>query len=359
MPREAGTVVSEVLFSGALTSGPRVAEFEQRLGAFIGNPLVLSTADISSTLTLALFMAGVRPGGIVLASPLSCLATTSPIRNLFAEVRWCDIDISTGNIDPAEVRRYGRGASAVVAYHWAGNPIDTGELYSVAHSVGLPVVEDAGEALGASVGGRALGATGGDYTAFSFSPVRHITTVEGAAIAFSNAGEYDKALRLRHYGIDRPTFRLPDGEINPASDISVAGINTSMSEVAGALGCAQLAEAPALIARHQANGEFYDSAFAACGGVRTFRRVPGSRSAYWVYTFLAENRDALRAKFHSRGIAASSVHTRNDIYSAFGQRSVALPNVEVFDAMNLSIPCGWWVSDEDRNEIVDCVREGW
>jgi dTDP-4-amino-4,6-dideoxygalactose transaminase len=359
MPSDAAAAVSEVLFSGSLAAGPKVREFESGLSSFIGNPWVLATGDISATLTLALFMAGVRPGDTVVTSPLACLATTSPIRNLFANVRWCDIDITTGNIDPSEIARRGLGAKAVLAYHWAGNPIDTADLYSKSRAIGLPVVEDAGEAFGAKTAEGMVGATGGDYVVFSFGPVRHITTVEGAAIAFGSAGEYDRARRLRRYGIDQTTFRTGDGEINRASDIPVSGINTAMNDVAGAVGCAQLAHVDAVVGRHAANGEYYDSILSNCDGIRTFRRPDHSRSSYWVYTLLAERRDDLRAKLRERGIGASSVHLRNDIYSTFGASDVPLPNVDVFDATNLSIPAGWWVNDDDREEIVACLREGW
>jgi len=105
MPKEAHAALQEVLYSGQIANGPNVENFESLFQAYIGNPHITTTSDISSSISLCLYMAGVRPDDKVLTSPMACLATNMPIKNLFARIVWCDIDPLTGNIDPTDVEQ--------------------------------------------------------------------------------------------------------------------------------------------------------------------------------------------------------------------------------------------------------------
>ena len=360
MPPEVHAALRDVMHSGQIANGPNVARFESLLQAYIGNPYITSTGDVSSSLALCLYMAGVRPGDEVLASPMACLATNMPVKNLFARVIWCDIDPLTGNIDPADIeRQISPRTKAILVYHWAGNPADLDAITLLAKRHGLRVVEDAGEALGAEYHGCKIGATGTDFTVFSFHAIRHITTGEGAAVAFGNADDYERGRWLKRYGIHQPSFRDEWGEIDPASDIPEAGFNSYLTHLAATIGVVQMPHLPEIVRRHQANGQFYDETLHGVDGIRLLHRLPETRSAYWVYTFLAERRDDLLKHLCARGIYASQVHLRNDLYSCFGSVERELSGVDEFDTHTLSIPCGWWVTSEDREYIVDCIRGGW
>ena len=162
--------------------------------------------------------------------------------------------------------------------------------------------------------------------------------------------------RLKRYGIHQPSFRDGDGEIDPSSDISVAGWNSYMNHVAATIGVAQMEHLPRIVARHRENGLFYDRALGDIPGLTVLRRPAGARSAYWVYTFLTRERDRLLKRLRQNGIQASKVHLRNDIYSAFGSGPEDLPGVNEFSARCLSVPCGWWITDEVRSRISDMIR---
>jgi perosamine synthetase len=357
MPPNMANVMSEIIATGRIAIGPNIGKFEDLLRDYLGNPLVTATGDISNSLVLCLFLAGVLPGDDVLMSPLVCLATSCPVRNLFANIRWCDVDPATGNIDPADIsERITQKTKAIVVYHWAGNPADLDSIHTVARAHNIIVIEDAGEALGAEYHGKKIGATGSDYTVFSFYPNRHLATIDGGAIACAREEDYEKAYWLKRYGIHQPTFRCADGEINPSSDIPVAGWNLYMNHVAATIGVTQMGYLPQIIARHQANGFYYDEALDNIPGITVLRRPANSRSAYWVYTFLARNRDSLLERLRRARVSASKVHLRNDIYTAFGNGPENLPGVAEFSAHCLSIPSGWWVTDEDRTYILDLIR---
>jgi perosamine synthetase len=360
MPEEASDAIREILLSGQIAHGPNVSLFETKLQNFIGNSLVTTTKDVSTSIEMSLYMAGVRPMDEVLTSPMACLATTTPVLNLFAKVRWVDVELNTGNISPNDLEsQISASTKAILIYHWAGNPVDLDSIYLIAQKNGLKVVEDAGEALGATYHGRKIGNTGTDFTVFSFHAIRHITTCDGAAIAFREPVNYERGQWLKRYGIHQPTFRDSMGEINPASDVTDAGYNSYMNHVEATIGIIQMAYLEKIVEQHYQNGCYFDETLNDIPGISIIKRQPKSRSAYWVYTLLAERRDDLMKYLREHGVYASKVHLRNDIYSCFGPNQRNLPGVDYFDDHYLSIPSGWWVTKDDREMIGDLIRKGW
>lgn len=362
MPAAAGAALEATLASGYLAHGAKVEEFEGKLAAYTGNPRVCAMSEVSGALTLALYLAGVRPDDEVIVSPMVCLATSMPIANLFARPVWCDIDPATGMLDPRHIAGLVTPRTrAILAYHWSGDVADLGALQSVARAQRLALIEDASEAFGAEYRGMKLGNHGSDFCVYSFAAVRQITCGDGAALFCGNAADHDRARRLRRYGIHQPSFRLPSGDLNPDSDIPVAGFNTCMNNIAATIGLAQFSGVEDVVARQRANGRHYDSVLAGVPGLRLLDRRDDAVSGYWTYSLRAERRDDLMRKLHGDGIGCQRLHVRNDRYSCFAgaRRDDALPGVELFDRENLSIPCGWWLAPEERERIVACIRAGW
>ena len=362
MPSGAATALATTLASGQLALGAKVAEFERGLAGYIGNPRVSAISDVSGALTLALYIAGVRPGDEVIVSPMVCLATSMPIANLFARPVWCDVDPATGMLDPARIGGLVTPRTrAILAYHWSGDVADIEALQAVARSYGLALIEDASEAFGAEYRGRKLGNHGSEYCIYSFAAVRQITSGEGAALFCSSEQAHEQARRLRRYGIHQASFRLPSGDLNPESDIAVPGFNFCMNNIAASIGLAQLPEAASIVKRQRDNGRYYDSALAEVAGATLLSRRADAVSGYWTYSLRVERRPDLMRKLQQDGIGCQRLHVRNDGYSCFAQqrRDDALPGVDLFDRENLSIPCGWWLTHEERERVVACIRAGW
>ncbi len=359
MPESAHAALKPVLESGRLATGPQVSAFETRFAAWLGNPDVAALNDASGALTLALYQAGVRPGDEVIVSPLACSATLMPIANLFARPVWCDIDPLTGMIETGRIDGLvSEKTRAILVYHWSGDVADIAAIVAVAKKHGIKVIEDASAAFGAEYNGRRLGGES-DFTVYSFYATKHISCGEGAALLAKNADDVEAARRLRRFGIDCSSFRLPNGDLNPRFDIPVAGFNFPMNEIAAILGAEGLRHADRIVAQHRANGSFYETALAGIPGVRLLKRHKGSVSGYWTYSLLAERRDDLVRKLVSCGIGAQRLHLRNDAYSCFGGARQNLPGVDVFDALNISIPCGWWVGAEERERVAEAILSGW
>ncbi len=267
-----------------------------------------------------------------------------------------DLDPATGNIAPdAIAAAITPRTKAIVYAHWGGNPADIDRINAIGRANGLLVVEDASEALGAEHAGRRVGGHGSDVTVFSFGPVRHLTTGEGAALAFADGERAARARWLKRYGIHQPSFRRPDGEIDAGSDIPEAGLNTYMNNIAAAIGLNGLDHLDAAVQRHQANGRWFDGVFGDEPAVGRLVHRPGDVPAWWVYTVRVTDRDGLRTALRAAGIASSSLHLRNDAYSAFGDGLAQLPGVDEFSARRLCLPSGWWVSDADREQIAELV----
>ncbi len=362
MPPGAAAALESTLASGYLAHGAQVEAFERALGAYVGNPRVNAMSEISGALTLALYLAGVRPQDEVIVSPMVCLATSMPIANLFARPLWCDVDPATGMLDPARIAALVTPRTrAILAYHWSGDVADLDALQAAARTHGLKLIEDASEAFGAEYRGAKLGNHGSDFCIYSFAPVRQITAGDGAAIFCAGAQAHEQARRLRRYGIDQASFRLPSGDLNPDSDIPLPGFNSCMNNIAATLGLAQLPQAAEVVARQRANGRYYEGALASVAGLTPLARRADAVSGYWTYSLRAERRADLMRKLHEAGIGCQRLHVRNDRYTCFAaaRRDDALPGVDLFDRENLSLPCGWWLSAEERERIVACIRSGW
>ena len=362
LPHDAHLAVKATIDTGQLALGAKVAEFEKRLGRWAGAHRICGISDVSGALTLALYVAGVRPGDEVILSPMTCLATSMPVANLFATPVWCDVDAQTGMMDASLIEQLiTERTRAIIVFHWSGDVANLPELRDVAIRAGIPLIEDASEAFGAEFQGARIGRNTADFTVMSFGAVRQLTCGEGAAISTADDRTYESLQKLRRYGINSTTFRLPNGDLNPASDIPIAGFNFPMNNISATIGIEQLGNIDSIVNQYRANGEYFDKSLADIPGITLLARRIDAISGYWTYSLRAERRDDLVQKLVSNGIGSQRLHLRNDRYSCFAGSAnrFPLPGVDLFDRENLSIPCGWWIGPREREAITSCIRAGW
>ncbi|MFM9967786.1 MAG: DegT/DnrJ/EryC1/StrS family aminotransferase [Burkholderiales bacterium] len=362
LPAETSNAVKATLDSGQLAQGDTVAQFETRLAQWLGAQNLCAASDFSGALTIALYAAGVRPNDEVILSPLTCLATSMPVCNLFAKPVWCDIDPTTGMMDATHLSKLINAKTrAILVYHWSGDVADIDAIRAIAKTANIPLIEDVSESFGAEYQGAKLGAASADFSVFSFGPVRQLTCGEGAAIVAASTEQADLLAKLRRYGINKTGFRLPNGDLNPASDIPVPGFNFPMSNLSAAIGISQFDQIDANLRIYRDNGAFFHDALKNIPGVTLLHRREDAIPSYWTYSMRVARRDDLIGKLIAQGIGCQRLHLRNDHYSCFDafKSPHPLPGVEVFDGENLSIPCGWWVGEAEREKIVDCFRGGW
>jgi perosamine synthetase len=348
------TALLAVLRSGQLASGPNVAELARAFEAFLGFGHAVPTSDMSSAMTIALRLAGVGPGDEVITGPFACLSTNAPIKTSGAQVIWADMDAHTAALDSADVARLiGPKTKAVVLYHVCGYPGQAPELAAICRARGVALIEDCDNALGATLDGRPVGSFG-DYAIYSLYPNRHLHGLEGGMLVCSDPEQALRAKRLSKFGIDATSFRTPNGEINPFSDIPEIGWSAPLSNLNAAVALAQMPGLAERLDRTRRNAGALSAQLAAIPSLRMIPPLAGADPAYWVLLARSSHRDALVDGLKLEGIHASSVHLRNDRYAGFGSRR-ELPGVDAFSESVLGLPCGWWLHVDDLDRISAAV----
>ena len=364
MSTGAAAAAAEVLASGYIGQGPRVEVFEQRLQERLGTPHVATVNSGTSALHLALHLAARDGdgGGEVVTTPLTCTATNWPILANGLSLRWADVDPATCNIDVEDVaRKITPATTAVMVVHWGGYPVDLDGLNRVlddaekANGRRPVVIEDCAHAWGATYKGKPVGSHG-NYAAFSFQAIKHLTAGDGGALSLPDQDSYARAKLLRWYGIDRESERA---DFRCEADIAEWGYKFHMNDINASIGLANLDIVDTVVSRHRSNAAYFDKALDNVDGVELLERNDDRESSFWLYTMMVDRRDDFMRKLAGAGIAVSRVHERNDLHTCVAQYRSSLPNLEHVVSRMICIPVGWWVTEEGRGRIVDTIQSGW
>ncbi len=354
MADSVGDKVKEVLYSGFIGEGPRVAEFERKLSNYMGNNNVLTLNSGTAGLQIAYHMAiNHSDNAEIISTPITCTATNTPIITNNAKIVWADVDPLSGSIDPNEIEnKITKNTKAIVMVHWGGNPCDIEKINNIGKKYDIKVVEDGAHSMGTKYKGRPIGSDS-DFIMFSLQAIKHITSVDGGLLVCKSKEDYARAKLLRWYGINRETNETKD--LRCETDVAEAGYKAHMNDVCATIGSENFNHLSSIISKHRENAKFYDEAFKVNNNVTIIPENSDGESSYWLYTFHVENRDELMTKLKEFGIGASKVHARNDVHTMFKDFKSILPNTEKFERTHLCIPVGWWVSKEDREYIAEKV----
>lgn len=250
--------VVEVLQSDWLTTGPKVPEFEDALSHYVRSHYTVAVNSGTSALDIAIHSLNLPKGSEVITTPFTFAATSNAILYNDLVPVFADIKKETRNIDPEDIRKkISPKTRAVIYVDYAGHPCEIREIKEIAEENNLYLIEDACHALGASYAGNKIG-TFADMTAFSFHPVKPITTGEGGAVTTDNP-EFAARLKLsRNHGIDR-TIKDMFGEGSEwAYDIVDLGRNYRMTDIQAALGISQLKKIETFIKRRNDFTKIYE-----------------------------------------------------------------------------------------------------
>ena len=295
--------VVEVLRSGWLTTGPKVAEFEKALADFVKAKEAVAVSSGTAALHAAMYAAGIGTGDEVIVPPMTFAATANAVVFQGGTPVFADVEPGTLLLDPNEVEvKITPKTKAIIAVDYAGQPCDYDALQSIAERHDLILVADACHSLGAEYKGRKVG-TLADLTVFSFHPVKHITTGEGGMITTDNP-EFTERMRLfRNHGITRDPMRFSPltSDLRPlTSDFSWyyemqdLGYNYRITDFQCALGLSQLKKLPKFLKRRREIAALYDEALADIPGIESFGLradvLPAAQSA---------KRDTLSAMRHA------------------------------------------------------------
>lgn len=353
MPETVKETLFQTLTSGYIGEGEQVREFERSFGKWLGNPYVLSLNSGTSGLHLAYHLCIENPGDEIITTPMTCLATNAPIINTKqGKIVWADVNPKTGLIDADDIERKITGKTkAIVMVHWGGNPCDIEKINVIAQKYGIKTIEDAAHSIGATYHGRRLGNNTSDFVVYSLQAIKHITTVDGGMLVCRNSSDYERAKLLRWYGIDRS---VQNKDLRCEEDVLEVGYKFHMNDVCATIGIEMMKYIDNIVAKHRENAKYYDENLKIGYVAESF----DSKSAYWLYTLLIENdrRDKFLEYMKENGIMVSKVHARNDKHSALKMFKTDLSGVDAFYSSMCCIPVGWWLSENDRENIVEIVN---
>ena len=235
--------VAEILNSGWVTQGKSVEKLERAFAEFCSVRYGVAVNSGTAALHTALAALKIGNGDEVITTPLSCVATTNPIRYLNARPVFADVNPRTFNIDPAEIeKRIGGKTKAILPVHLFGHPVDMDPIMEIAEKHGLYVIEDAAQAHGAKYKGRRVGSIG-DVACFSFYADKLMTTVEGGIAVTNNVDLAEKMRMLRNLGSDKHRkFHHP-----------LLGYNYKMSDIHASIGVVQLKKLDRYILKKREN----------------------------------------------------------------------------------------------------------
>ena len=342
--------VLDVLDSGHLAQGAVVEAFEREFATWCGVEHAVAVNSGTAALHLALMAHSIGQGDEVITSPFTFVASANAALFVGARPVFVDIEPATYCLDPAKVEAaITPKTRAIMPIDLYGQPAAMDDLRQIAERHRLLLIEDACQAHGATIGGRKAGALGVTAT-FSFYPTKNMTTAEGGMVTTPYAEVAAKVGMLRQHGATERYHHL------------ALGFNFRMTEIAAAIGRAQLKKLDAWNEIRRRNASFLDEGLAGVPRIRTPRERPGCRHIYHQYTVLVEgDRDAIQARLKELGVGtavhyAVPVH-RQPLYVELGYGSVSTPVAEHAANHVLSLPVHPGLTESDLERIVGAVRK--
>jgi len=357
--------VVDVLRSDWLTTGPKVAEFEEAFAAQVGARHAVAFSSGTAALHGAAFGADLGKGDEAVTTPLTFAATANCVLYQGATPVFADVSPDTLNLDPAALARaITPRTKAVLAVDYAGHPADLDALTEVATRHGVVLIDDACHALGARYRGRPVGSLA-RMTVFSFHPVKHIAAGEGGMVT-TDDGELAGRLRaFRNHGIDSDA-RVRQAQGQWFYEMGLLGYNYRLTDLACALGLSQLRKLEASLTRRAAIAARYTDALGALPGIVPPAVRADVTPAWHLYPVRVDpaRLGADRAQVF-RALRAENIGVNvhyipvpwHPYYQRLGYRRGGWPVAEDAYERLLTLPLWPGMSDDDVADVLDAVRK--
>ena len=307
-PEEA-EAVAEVIASGWVAQGPRVARFEDAFSASQQASHAVAVSNCTTALHLALKVAGIGPRDDVVVPSLSFIATANAVTYVGARPVFADVEAETGNVSVRTLAAALTPATrAVIVVDQGGMPVDLDPIRTLCDGLGITVIEDAACAAGSTYRGRPVGA-GAELAAWSFHPRKILTTGEGGMLTIHNPAWADRARKLREHAMSVSANDRHASVLAPAEEYGEIGFNYRMTDMQAAVGLVQLDRLGEAVSRRRAIAAAYRKALAGVEGLR-FSEDPlygtSNFQSFWVEVLpdFALGREELLERLAQDGISA-------------------------------------------------------
>jgi perosamine synthetase len=354
-----------------VVQGPHVKRFEEHFSTFTGARHSIATTSCTTALHLGVVALGVQPGDEVIVPAFTWVATANVVECLQAKPVFCDVDLKTFNIDVGGIEPLITSRTVgIIAVHLFGLCADMAPILDIAKRRGLWVIEDAACAFGSEYHGRHAG-TFGEVGCFSFHPRKSITTGEGGMLTTQRA-DLDRLVRsLRDHGAARSDYDRHTGqEAFLLADFPHVGFNYRMTDIQGALGCAQMERAKWILDERLKRARFYDRALASSEWLQVPAIPEGYVHGYQAYVCLFRpespglantdamyrRRNAIMTRLEQRGISTrQGTHAAalTKYYSGrYGIRPEQFPDAYMAERLTLTLPLYAQMTEEDQERVV-------
>ena len=353
--------VVEALRSDWLTTGPRVEEFERAFAKTVGAQEAVSVSSGTAALHAAVFAAGIGPGNEVIVPAMTFAASANCVVFQGGTPVFADVDPETLLIDvDSAASRITAKTKAILAVDYAGQPCDYDALRALADARGLSLIADGCHSLGGRYHDRPVGGLA-DLTAFSFHPVKHITTGEGGMISTDRPELATRMREFRNHGITTDS-RQREKQGSWYYEMVSLGFNYRLTDFQCALGIAQLRRLADWVRERQDLARRYDAAFSPETGIHPLRTAPGVAHARHLYVVRVDaDRGGVFRSLRENGIGVNvhyiPVHLHPYYRSRFGTGPGLCPVAEDAYEKILSLPMFPGLTDDDSEEVIRSVRK--
>lgn len=356
--------VAAVLRSDWLTTGPKVEEFEKAICEYTGASEGVAVSSGTAALHTAVHAAGIGEGDEVIVPPMTFAATANAVLYQGGRPVFADVNPDTLLIDVAKVEeKINDKTKAIISVDYAGQPCDYDALRKLAKGHHLFFISDACHALGAEYKGEKVGKQA-DISAFSFHPVKHLTTGEGGMILTNRHDVAERSRLFRNHGINR-TFRERAANETWYYEMVDLGYNYRLSDIQCALGISQLKKLPSGLRRRREVARAYDDAFSHQELVEPLGIVPYGVHAYHLYVVkvntMITTRANLFALLRSQGIGVNvhyiPVHLHPYYREHLGTGIGMCPVAEKAYERIISLPMYTTLTDDEVHRVVEAVSK--
>ena len=366
--------ILEVLRSGWIVQGPRVAEFEQVVAQYTGAKHAIATSSCTTAQHLSLLALGIGHGDEAIVPSFTFVATANAVEYTGARAVFCDIDLDTFAMDPERIEeKITERTKAIIPVHLFGLCADMEKIREVAQRRNLLIVEDAACALGARIGGRHAG-TFGAAGCFSFHPRKSITTGEGGMIITSEEAIASACRSLRDHGASRSDLERHKEGGSLLPDYNVMGYNYRLTDIQGAIGVSQMAKFDDILLKRRKRAETYDGLLSDLSWLRTPPVPDGFEHGYQSYVCLIRKqafgdslekanlfRNRLMGDLEKNGIATRqgthAVHTLGYYRDKYSIDEHDYPNSFEADRLSITLPLFAEMTDEEQGYAAEKIRD--
>ena len=348
--------------SGWVTQGPKVAEFEKAVAAYVGAKHGVATTSCTTGLHLALATIGIGPGDEVIVPSFTFIASANAILYTGATVVFCEVDPRTFNADPADIeRRITKKTKALMPVDQIGLACDIDTINDIAKRHGIDVVEDAAPTIGGTYKGRRVGSNA-HQTVFSFHPRKVITTGEGGMITTDDEALAEKARKLRAHAMSVSDLDRHKSDKPILEEYSELGFNYRMTDIQASIGLVQIRRLDELLRIRVAKADRYTRELTDLKKVRTPYTPPYATHTYQSYCLdfdRSVDRDDLMARLLRRGVATRRGVMASHLEKVYRDRvgKVSLPITEEKARSTMLIPLFATMTDDEQSYVIESLRE--